>query len=68
MAKTKYVIEYKSKDRSTGKYDKGGSMTSRIEVEADGETNAISRMKESLTYKLQSDKKEWEVVRVTPKK
>jgi hypothetical protein len=33
MAKTKYVIEYKSKDRRTGKYDKGGSMTSRIEVE-----------------------------------
>ena len=67
MAKRKYIIEYKSKDRKTGKYDKGGIMTSRVEVEAESETNAIAKMKESIAYKTSSDTKEWEVVKVTPK-
>jgi len=66
MAKRKYVIEYKSKDRKTGKYDKG-TMTSRVEVEAESETNAIAKMKESIAYRTSTDKKEWEVVKVTPK-
>lgn len=67
MAKRKYVVEYKTRDKATGKYDKGGAMTSRMEVEADGELNAIAKMKESFAYRTSSDKKDWEVVKVIQK-
>lgn len=63
----KYEIEYKAKDRKTGKYDKGGNMTSREIVLAESETNAIAKLKDSLAYKLASSTKEWEIVKVTPK-
>lgn len=66
MTKRKYVIEYKSKDKKSGKYDKG-LMTSRIEVIADSETNAIAKMKENIAFKLSAATKDWEVVKVTPK-
>ena len=68
MAKICYVIEYKVKDKKSGKYTKGGTMTDKREVQADGETNAIGELKKSLAFKLAADTQEWEIVKVTPKK
>lgn len=66
MAKGKYLIEYRSKDKATGKYDKG-TMTSRIEVLAENEFDAVSRMKTTIAFKTSADKKDWEVIKVTLK-
>lgn len=67
MIKRKYEIEYKVKDRQTGKYQKGGSMTSKEVVEAESETNAIAKLKGSIAYKISSGANEWEIIKVSPK-
>lgn len=67
MAFRKYEIEYKVKDRKTGRYDAGGIMTTRVSLEAESETNAIAKLKDSLPYKLAAGSKEWEIVKVTLK-
>lgn len=68
MVKRKYEIQYKVKDRKTGKFDPLSNTMPRKEiVEADSETNAIAKLKDSLAYKLVSSSKEWEIYKVTPK-
>lgn len=66
MGKRKFEIHIKIKDKRTGKYD---SVTERMPkkeiIEAESEANAITKLRDSLAYKLASTSgREWEVVKV----
>jgi hypothetical protein len=68
MAKRKYEIQYKVRIKKTGEYEGlSNTMPSREVVEADSETNAIAKLKDSVAYKIASSTKEWEIYKVTPK-
>ena len=68
MAKRKYEILYKIRDRRSGKYTAlTETMPQKEIVEAESETNAIAKLKDSLAYKLASATQEWEIFKITPK-
>lgn len=68
MSKRKYEIQYKVRDKKTGKYDGlTNTMPKREVVEAESEANAIAKLKSSIAYKIASESKEWEIYKITPK-
>jgi len=67
MAKRKYEIQYKVKDKKSGNYLGISTMPNREIVEAESETNAIAKLKDSLNYRLRASTQEWEITKVTPK-
>jgi hypothetical protein len=63
----RYLVEYVPKDRKSGRDLQPRTMPSRQEVNAFSETDAISKFKTSLPYKLAQSSQEWEVLRVIPR-